>query len=161
MFDAKRDLVFERVVDVPPELVWAAWTTPEHLKQWWTPAPWITTEVEIDLRPGGLFRTVMRAPDGQDSPNVGCYLEIVPHQRLVFTDALEAGYRPASADAHLGFRFTVILTLTPEGSGTRYHARAMHATEAAAARHLEMGFRDGWSAALDQLVAYTKKLGHG
>ena len=49
-----------------------AWTTPEHLKKWFTPAPWTTVDCEIDLRPGGIFRTVMRSPEGQEFPNVGC-----------------------------------------------------------------------------------------
>lgn len=69
--DPLLDLVLERVVDVPPELVWAAWTTPEHVTHWFTPAPWKTVTCEIDLRPGGMFRTVMRSPEGQDFPNVG------------------------------------------------------------------------------------------
>lgn len=54
------DLVFERTVEVAPELVWMAWTQPEHLKHWFTPAPWTTVDCEIDLRPGGIFRTTMR-----------------------------------------------------------------------------------------------------
>jgi activator of Hsp90 ATPase-like protein len=82
--DPRLDLLLERVVDVPPELVWAAWTTPEHVKKWFTPAPWTTVDCEIDLRPGGIFRFVMRSPEGQEFPNVGCYLEIVkkPEARL-------------------------------------------------------------------------------
>ena len=48
----KLDLVLERTVDVPRELVWAAWTKPEHIVKWFTPAPWVTTHCEIDLRPG-------------------------------------------------------------------------------------------------------------
>ena len=51
-------------MDVPRELVWLAWTTPEHVKQWFTPAPWTTVDCEIDLRPGGIFRTVMRFHQG-------------------------------------------------------------------------------------------------
>ena len=85
--DPRLDLVLERVVEVPPELVWKAWTEPEHLKRWFTPLPWTTVECEIDLRPGGIFRTVMRSPEGQDHPNMGCYLEVVPNRRLVWTDA--------------------------------------------------------------------------
>src|SRR5216683_7570134 len=81
--DPRLDLLLERVVDVPPELVWAAWTTPEHVKKWFTPAPWTTVDCEIDLRPGGIFRFVMRSPEGQEFPNVGCYLEIVKNQKLV------------------------------------------------------------------------------
>src|SRR5579862_2480847 len=93
--DPNLDLVLERVVDVPPTLVWKAWTQPEHLKKWFTPAPWKTPDCEIDLRPGGIFRTEMRSPEGQTISNVGCYLEIIENEKLVWTNALEPGYRPA------------------------------------------------------------------
>lgn len=83
--DPKFDLVLERVIDVPRELVWAAWTTPELLKKWFTPRPWTTVECEIGLRPGGAFRTVMRSPEGHDHPNVYCYLKVVENERLVWT----------------------------------------------------------------------------
>ena len=69
---ADLDLVFERVVALPPAAIWRAWTEPELIKQWFTPAPWRTTECEIDLRPGGIFRTVMRGPDGQEFDKAGC-----------------------------------------------------------------------------------------
>src|ERR1700757_2562428 len=94
--DPKLDLLLERIVDVPRELVWMAWTTPEHVKKWFTPAPWATVDCEIDLRPGGIFRTVMRSPEGQEFPSVGCYLEVIENERLVWTDALAPGYRPST-----------------------------------------------------------------
>ena len=84
----KLDLVLERVVDVPPELVWAARTAPEHVKKWFTPAPWTTVDCEIDLRPGGLFRTVMRSPEGEEFPGVGCYLEVIENRKLSWTSVL-------------------------------------------------------------------------
>jgi uncharacterized protein YndB with AHSA1/START domain len=90
--NSELDLVLERVVDVPRELVWAAWTRPEHIKKWFTPAPWTTVDCEIDLRPGGIFRTVMRSPEGQEHSGAGCYLEIVPNEKLVWTSALGPGY---------------------------------------------------------------------
>src|SRR3954469_11177993 len=93
--DPTLDLVLERVVDVPPSLVWAAWTTPEYVKKWFTPAPWQTVDCEIDLRPGGIFRTAMRSPEGQEFPNTGCYLEMIENEKLVWTAAL----KPAT---HLG-----------------------------------------------------------
>ena len=67
-FDPTHDLRLERIVDVSPSLVWAAWTTPAHILKWFTPAPWQTVDCEIDLRPGGVFRTTMRSPEGQDFP---------------------------------------------------------------------------------------------
>jgi uncharacterized protein YndB with AHSA1/START domain len=153
IIDPTRDLVLERTVDVPPELVWLAWTTPKHLMKWFTPAPWTVTACEIDLRPGGIFSTTMRSPEGQEFPNVGCYLEVVPHKRLVFTDALLPGYRPAQTSF-----MTAIIDIEPSGSGTRYTATALHNDEAARKKHEEMGFHHGWGTALDQLVAYAKNI---
>lgn len=86
--DPQLDLVFERIADVPNELIWTAWTTPENLKQWFTPKPWKTVDCEIDLRPGVIFRTVMLSPEGQEFPNLGCYLEVIPNEKLVWTNAL-------------------------------------------------------------------------
>ena len=51
--DSQLDLRLQRTVDIAPELVWAAWTQPEHLTKWFTPSPWTTPEAEVDLRPGG------------------------------------------------------------------------------------------------------------
>ena len=157
MSDPKRDLVLERVVDVPPDAVWAAWTTPEHVKAWFTPAPWRTVECEIDLRPGGLFRTVMRSPEGEDFPNVGCFLEVVPGRRLVWTDTLEAGWRPAGPPGeNCPFRFTAIIEIEPHARGAKYRATVLHGDAESRAKHEAMGFHEGWGAATDQLVAHMK-----
>lgn len=98
--DSKLDLVLERIVDVPRELVWKVWTTPEHLKPWFCPSPWKTIDCEIDLRPGGIFRTTMQSPEGENFPNLGCYLEVIPNERLVWTDALQPGFRPSPDPNH-------------------------------------------------------------
>jgi uncharacterized protein YndB with AHSA1/START domain len=153
--DPKFDLVFERVVEVPPELVFAAWTEPKHLVKWFAPAPWVTVSCEIDLRPGGRFNTVMRSPEGQEFPGQGCYLEVVKDRKLVWTDALVEGYRPSNG----GMPFTGILTFEPEGKGTRYHVVARHLDEEGRKKHEAMGFQEGWGKALDQLVALMKKQG--
>jgi uncharacterized protein YndB with AHSA1/START domain len=158
--DSKLDLVFERIVDVPRELIWTAWTTPAQLKKWFTPAPWKTVDCEIDLRPGGLFRTVMRSPEGQELLNAGCYLEIVETEKLVWTNALAPGYRPCKAPettSCVTFFFTAVVALEPHGNGTRYTALVLHGDEEARKKHEAMGFHEGWGKALDQLVAVVKK----
>ncbi|CAN5631822.1 SRPBCC family protein [soil metagenome] len=147
------DLVLERDIDVPRDLVWAAWTTPEHIMQWFVPAPWTMAAYEVDLRPGGRFKTVMRSPEGQEFPSDGCYLEVVPQQRLVFNHTLLPGYRPAPEPF-----FTAIIEMHDSGAGTRYVATAMHRDPEGRDRHEGMGFFDGWGTALDQLVAHTKTL---
>jgi uncharacterized protein YndB with AHSA1/START domain len=157
--DPQLDLFFERIIDVSPELVWAAWTTPEHLKQWFTPVPWKTIDCEIDLRPGGLFRTVMCSPEGQEFPNLGCYLEVIPNEKLVWTNALLPGYRPVNAKAIStdDFYFTAVISIEPHEQGAKYTAIAIHANQEDCKKHEDMGFQDGWGKALDQLIEYMKK----
>lgn len=152
--DPELDLVLERIVDVRPELLWKAWTEPEHLKQWFTPKPWETVECEIDLQPGGIFSTTMRSPEGEVMPaNPGCYLEILEHRKLVFTDSLGPEFRPKPNPF-----MTATILFEPEGNGTRYTAIAMHVDAAGRKQHEEMGFLDGWGTALDQLVDFAKGL---
>lgn len=156
--DPKLDLVLERVVDVPRALVWAAWTRPEHVKHWLTPRPWTVSACEIDLRPGGMFRFVNRSPEGKDFPYVTCYLEVIEQERLIWTNALLPGYRPAPSSASDVPLFTAVITLESRGKGTRYVATAIHRNEAECKTHSEMGFHDGWGTALDQLVAHAKTM---
>ena len=149
------DLVLQRVVDVPSERVWAAWTEPALLLQWFTPAPWKTVACEIDLRPGGIFSTQMRGPEGQEFNNVGCYLEIVEGRKLVWTGALGPGFRPLSkaAQSQAPFLMTAVIALEPLGAQTRYTATVLHGDANAYQAHNQMGFHVGWGKALDQLVA--------
>ncbi|PJZ53931.1 SRPBCC family protein [Leptospira adleri] len=156
--DSDLDLVFERIVDVPRELVWAAWTKPEHIVKWFTPSPWKTIDCEIDLRPGGIFRTTMQSPEGENFPNNGCYLEVIPNEKLSWTDALQPGFRPSPDPTHpFGF-FTAILTLETHGKGTKYVATAIHGNVVNRKKHEEMGFHEGWGKALDQLVELAKTI---
>ena len=147
------DLVLERTVPVSPQKVWAAWTEPELLLQWFTPAPFKTVKVEQDLRPGGANCITMESPEGHQFPNAGCYLVVEPNRLLVFTSVMGADFRPLVAGpGDLPFTGRIEIAPAP-GGGTLYRAIAMHADADAARRHSEMGFHAGWGAALDQLVA--------
>ena len=79
----KLDFAIERFIDAPARLVWEALTKPEHLKEWYMPKPWgRVTRAEMDVRPGGIFRIDIATADGGESPNLGCFLEVVPLERL-------------------------------------------------------------------------------
>lgn len=160
-FNPKLDLTFERIVDVPKELVWKAWTQPQHLMPWFCPLPWTTIDCEIDLRPGGIFRTVMLSPEGKEYPNLGCYLEVIENKKLTWTNALTPGFRPAPPAIHessVDFFFTASIQLAAHAGGTKYTATVIHADAAGCKQHANMGFHEGWGKALDQLVALVKKM---
>jgi uncharacterized protein YndB with AHSA1/START domain len=149
----ERELVFTRVIDAPPEKLYRAWTEPELLKQWYTPRPWMTPVVDVDVRPGGSNFILMRGPDGSEHPNHGVYLEVVRNERLVITDAYTRAWEPADKPF-----MTVILTFEYLKGKTKYTARVRHWTVADCEMHAQMGFRDGWGKATDQLVELVGRL---
>ena len=84
----KRDLVVSRLFDAPLELVWKAWTEPEHVMRWWGPNYFTSPTCELDFREGGTSLVCMRSPDGQDFYNTWTYRKIVPMQQIEFIQNL-------------------------------------------------------------------------
>ena len=150
---ADRELVLTRLINAPREKVYRAWTDPVLLKQWFAPKPYTTPVVEMDVRPGGSARFVMRGPDGKDLPNRGVYLEVVANERLVSTDAYVEAWQPSEKPF-----MTLILTFEDEGGKTRYTARVRHWTVADRETHEKMGFHGGWGLCTDQLEALVAKI---
>jgi uncharacterized protein YndB with AHSA1/START domain len=150
---SNRELVITRLINAPREKVYRAWTEPELMKQWFTPRPWTTPVVETDVRPGGASYILMRGPDGNEFPNRGVYLEVVPNERLVFTDAYTQAWEPSDKPF-----MTVVLTFENVGGKTRYTARARHWTVADREAHEKMGFEPGWNKAADQLEELVAKI---
>jgi uncharacterized protein YndB with AHSA1/START domain len=154
--DPKLDIVFERFVDAPVRLVWDALTRPEHIKEWYMPREWgRVSHAELDARPGGIFRIDIAVGDGREVPNLGCVLEAVPLERLVWTSMLFPGYRPAVFD---DIPITALMTLKAEGTGTRYVFTALHRDEADLEKNRESGWQQGTEIALDQLVAHVQSM---
>ena len=147
-FDPKLDLELTRLFAAPPAKVWRCWTEPLLFCQWWTPPPVTTREAVIEAHPGGRFYSLMVMPDGTEMPNDGCVLAADVERRFVFSNLLTAGFAPADPGE---FGFTGYITMTPEGTGTRYTARAMHRTPLEQQTHESLGFHDGWGTVSDQL----------
>jgi uncharacterized protein YndB with AHSA1/START domain len=150
---AKRELVLTRLIDAPREKLFRCWTEPKLLKQWFAPLPYTITHAELDVRSGGSNYIVMRSPEGQDMPLRGVYLEVVPNERVVFTDAYTRPWEPSDKPF-----FTGIITFEDEGGKTRYTARALHWTDEDCEAHEKMGFHEGWGQCADQLAALAKTL---
>jgi len=152
-FDPKLDFAIERFIDAPPLLVWEALTKPEHLKEWYMPKAWgRVSRAEMDLRPGGMFSIDIAVGDGPDVPNLGCFLDVVPMKRLVWTSMLFPGYRPAVFD---DIPITAIVTMEAVRSGTRYVFTALHRNEADLETNKASGFYQGTEIAVDQFVEHV------
>jgi uncharacterized protein YndB with AHSA1/START domain len=147
-----RELVLTRVIDAPPSKVYAAWTQPELLKQWFAPKPWETPSAVMDVRTGGSSVITMRGPDGNEFPNPGVYLEVVENQRIVATDAYTTAWVPSAKPF-----MTMILTFEDLGGKTKYTARVLHWSAEDCDAHEKMGFHQGWSQCTEQLAALVEK----
>ena len=157
------DLVLERTLDAPIDLVWKAYTDTDHLKQWFAPKPYEISEIELDLKPGGIFRIRMVGPDGFDTGHgtPGCVLEVKEREKLVWTSALGPGYRPneLAAEGCDAFPMTAVITFADAGDGkTRYKAVALHKDAKDREVHEKMGFHEGWGTTASQLEELAKSL---
>lgn len=152
-FDPALDFSIERVIDAPPRLVWEALTTPEHLAAWYMPKAWgRVVRAEMDVRPGGILSIDIAVGDGPEVPNLGCILDVVPMERLVWTSMLFPGYRPAVFE---DIPITAVMTMAPEGAGTRYVFTALHRSAADFETNKASGFYQGTEIAVDQFVEHV------
>lgn len=148
-----RELTLNRLIDASPEKVFRCWTEPALITQWFTPPPFATVHAEIDLRAGGANLIVMRSPEGVEMPNRGIYLEVVPNEKLVFTDAYTSAWIPSEKPF-----MTVTLSFENQDGKTNYTAVARHWSAADCEAHEKMGFHVGWGIATDQLAALAATL---
>lgn len=153
MSDQPTDLTVSRVIKAPRSAVWRAWTEPKHFEQWWAPAPVKTKVLDMTLEAGGSFDTEMTLPDGTVMASKGCFLEVISQERIVFTDALQGGWRP-NEEAF----FSAVITLEEHPEGTLYTATALHKNDEDRQKHADMGFLDGWGTAIDQLGKLVEQL---
>jgi uncharacterized protein YndB with AHSA1/START domain len=155
---AQQEVFLTRVFDAPREFVWKAWTDPQHFKAWWGPQNYTCPFCEMDLRVGGKYLNCMRSPEGKDYWSTGVYREIIPMERLVFTDCfadeqgnvVPATYYGMSPDFPM--EMLVIVTLEDEDGKTKLTLR-----------HIDLptgpdreGAQLGWSQSFDKLAESLK-----
>lgn len=150
----ERELVLARIIDASPANCYRCWTEPALMMQWFTPRPWSTKSVDNDVRAGGKSMVVMADPEGNEYPNPGIYLEVVPGRKLVFTDAFSSSWEPAGKP----FMVATVTFEDAPGGKTLYTARAGHWSEETKAEHEKMGFHEGWGQCADQLEEVAKTL---
>ena len=143
------EIVIERVFDAPRELVWKAWTDPEHVAQWWGPHGMKTRVDELDLRVGGSWRYVMVAPDGSEYPQEGVFREIVPPETIVTS----AEFKVGADDSH-----KVVLTYRFDDFGDKTKLTMHSGMFLPMSKEEQMGVIEGWNSNFDSLDAYLATL---
>jgi len=136
------ELRMSRVFDAPRRLVFEAWSKPEHVSRWFTPAPLTTPSCEMDFRTGGVFRLVMRMPDGVEFPMDARFIEVVAPERLVFAATIHGG-----VDVH-----TTVEFVEHDGK-TTLTVHQVYSKESDATR----GARAGWTQTLNQLAGHLAR----
>jgi uncharacterized protein YndB with AHSA1/START domain len=161
-----REFVITRVFDAPRDLVWKAWTDPKHMAQWWGPHGFTNPVCEMDVRPGGAWRIVMRGPDGALHPAKGVYREVVEPERLVMTinhselseewhDLVNPNRDRAAGKPPLEALSTV--TCEEQGDKTKLTIRLRFDSAAVRDALLRIGMSEGWSQSLERLAALVAK----
>jgi uncharacterized protein YndB with AHSA1/START domain len=160
------DFVITRVFDAPRTLVFQAWTDPKHVAQWWGPREYANPICELDVRPGGAWRIVMRTPDGGDHPVKGVYREVVAPERLVMTlnhselpDDWHDVVNPNRDKTKGNPALEGVATVTFEDVDGKTRLTIRIRFESAAIRDLlmKLGMNEGWSQTLDRLAAVLAK----
>jgi uncharacterized protein YndB with AHSA1/START domain len=148
---AERELVITRILDAPRSLVFRMWTDPKHVAQWWGPNGFTNPVCEMDPRPGGAIRIVMRAPDGAEHPMIGTFREVVEPERLVFTNiAVDENGN------HLLEGLTTV-TLAEHGGKTRLTLQTRAVGLVARAVRMIEGMEAGWTQSIDRLAAHVAR----
>lgn len=144
-----REIVITRVFNAPPQLVFEAWTRPEHVQHWYGTRDLALVVCQIDLRAGGTYRYVLRAASGQEYAFSGVYREIVPYTKLVYTDSFED--MP-------GHEAVVTLTLEEDNGKTRLMSRSLYQSEEDRNAHIRSGMEQGMKETLSRLEAHLQTM---
>jgi len=147
-----REILVSRIFDAPRELVWEAWTNPKHVERWWGPVGFTTTTEERDFKVGGIWKHVMRGPDGQEYPNKSVFTEIVKYQRIVYS---HSGGRKGDPE----IQFVSTWTFVDVGGKTRLTIRQLFKS-AEERNHVvkNYGAIEGGKQTLERLSAYLKQM---
>ena len=155
-----KDFVLTRTFDAPRALVFKEWTDPRQLARWWGPRGFTNPVCQMDLRPGGAFRVVMRGPDGAEYPLKGVFLEIDAPERLVMTMDLSEHpaewlelynqYRGKRKDAP-AMKIVTTVTFEEQDGGTKLTVAQRFDSVTDRDANMKLGAAAGWSQSFERL----------
>jgi uncharacterized protein YndB with AHSA1/START domain len=145
---SKRTLTLKRTFQAPIELVWEAWTKPEHLVEWWGPRGMKVNIVQHEFKVGGKWKYTMLMPDGNEFISEGVYSEIVKPNKIITS----ANFKPMTDGVVLHVLFE------EKGDQTNFTFSVIHPTEEYCKQQEKMGFYNGWGSAFDRLEKFVSAL---
>ena len=152
---ADKEITFTRVFNAPRQLVWDAWTKKEHLLEWWRPHGFTNSKCRVELRVGGNFLITMNSPDGKEYPCHFIFDEIVPIEKLAWTEVIVESDVWGEGGAPPGC--TVIMRLEEQGKQTKMTMVSRFASNTDRDKILAMGAADGWGQMFERLDALLAK----
>jgi uncharacterized protein YndB with AHSA1/START domain len=148
-----REIVITRVLDAPRELVFKAWTDPQHVVHWWGPKGFTTTIHEMDVRPGGVWRHTMHGPDGTNYPNESVFIEVVKPERIVYSNG-------GGKKGDPGAQFQATWTFEAQGDKTKLTLRMVFPSAADRDRVVKVyGAIEGANQTLGRLERHLPMVG--
>ncbi len=148
---AEREVIITRIFDAPRELVFKMWTDPKHVAQWWGPKGFTNPVCEMDARPGGALRIVMRGPDGAEYPMTGVFREITAPERLVFTTVA------VDKEGHPLLEGLTTVTFARHGGKTKLTLKTRAVGLVAQAARMLEGMEAGWTQSIDRLEEHVAR----
>lgn len=145
-----REIILTRILNAPRQLVFKAWTDPQHITQWWGPTGFTSTILEMNVVPGGIWRFVMHSAEGVDYKNKIVYREVTKPERLI--------YSQGSDDESDSGAFNVTTTFAERGGKTKLTLWMLFDTVAERNKIVESGAIEGGNQTLDRLEAYLAKM---
>ncbi|MDH7445793.1 SRPBCC domain-containing protein [Aquimarina sp. 2201CG14-23] len=142
-----RTLTLKRTFNAPIQLVWEAWSQPEHIVEWWGPKGMETKIVTHDFSIGGSWKYVMLMPDGKEFIADGIYSEIVELKKIISS----ANFKPMTEGVEIQALFE------ENGNQTNFTFNVVHPTEAYCKQQEKMGFMNGWGSVFDRLSDFVSK----
>src|SRR5262245_24625463 len=161
------EFVITRAFDAPRELVWQAWTEPKHMAAWFGPETFTIPVCEMNVRPGGAWRLVMRGPDGSAYPLSGIYREIVKPERIVTSvdvsehpdgwfDMIEPGRDRSKGRPRYELGWTVTFEIA--AGGTKLSIHNQFPSRALRDAFVKVGMGEGWGGSLDKLTDLLSRI---
>ncbi len=141
---SNRTLTLKKEINAPVKLVWEAWTSLEHIVQWWGPPGMKVKGIEHDFKVGGKWKYTMQMPDGGQFISEGTYLEIEPNKKIVTT----ADFKPMTEGVELHILFEA------DGDKTNFTFSVVHASEEYSNQQEKMGFYNGWGSTFKRMETF-------